>query len=221
VALGEICRLLAERAPEDASATARLRTAKERLKVLHQADPGQRAVWEPLAAAYRRLGESSNLVELLAEVLPHVDDAVARAQLLWERVRTMVHALGAGDPEVEPLLRTIVDEDPGLLLEAGRMLAGILERSGAQGELAALLERQMEVAKDRSDSVAVASLALQLGSLLRETDVAQARNVFYIGLDWDDKNRDLLDALIALLGADSDAGERADLMERRIALEAV
>ena len=47
----------------------------------------------------------------------------------------------------------------------------------------------------------------------------QARNVYYTGLDWEPKNRELLDALVSLLADGDDAAERADVLERRLALE--
>jgi hypothetical protein len=126
--------------------------------------------------------------------------------------------LRIGDAEATPLLREIVEEDPGHR-EAGHMLALVLERSGQKSDLVELLRRQIEAAKDRSDAEAVASLALRLGLLVRETDREGARGLFYIGLDWVANNRELLDALIQLLDTEADAGERADVLERRLALE--
>ena len=65
------------------------------------------------------------------------------------------------------------------------MLAAILERTGKSDELAALLSRQIDSAKDRGDAASIASLALRLGRLLEQRDRAEARNVYYTGLDWE------------------------------------
>ena len=43
--------------------------------------------------------------------------------------------------------------------------------------------------------------------------------MYYTALDWDPKNRDLLDALLHLLVSEDDAAERADVLERRLAVE--
>jgi predicted Zn-dependent protease len=185
---------------------------------LVRADPADRDAWEPLVGVYRRMGDSAKLVELLGTVVEYVDNPAERARLRLERVRTMVQALAIGDAEAVSLLREIVDDDASQA-EAALMLAAILERTGQLQELAGLLERQLESAKDRQDSGSVASFALRLGRLLEKTDRMQARNVYYAGLDWEPENRELLDALILLLDSEDDTPERADLMERRIAVE--
>jgi tetratricopeptide (TPR) repeat protein len=195
-----------------------LALAAETYEALHGVDPADREAWEPLAAVYRRLGDAGKLAALLGHVVDFVEDAGERARLRLERVGAMMAGLRLDDAEAAPLLREIVDDDPSQV-DAALMLASILERTGAQGELAELLARQIEAAKDRADAASVASLALRLGALLAQTDRMQARNVYYTGLDWDTRDRKLLDALLELLDVDADAGERADLAERRLAVE--
>ena len=192
--------------------------AAETYEGLLARDPADREAWEPLIAVYRRQGDASKLATLLSRVVDYVDDVGERARLRLERVRTMVDSLGLGDAEATPLLREIVDEDPSEI-DAALMLAGILERTGARDELAELLARQLDSAKDREDATAIASLALRLGGLLEETDRIEARNVYYAGLDWEPTSRPLLDALSRLLGDEGDASERADLLERRLTIE--
>jgi tetratricopeptide (TPR) repeat protein len=207
----EVARLAAEKLED-------LGLAAETYEGLHRADPADREAWEPLAVVYRRLGETRKLADLLGTVVDYVDDVRERARLRLERVRTMIQGLSLGDTEAAALLREIVDEDASQV-EAALMLAAILERTGASDELAELLARQIEAAKDRSDASSIASLALRLGGLLEQTDRMQARNVYYTGLDWEPKSRELLDALAKLLGGEGDSGERADLLERRLSLE--
>ncbi|HEY8040235.1 MAG TPA: tetratricopeptide repeat protein, partial [Polyangiaceae bacterium] len=207
----EVARLAADRLED-------LPLAAETYEVLHRGDPADRDAWEPLAAVYRRLGDAEKLAELLGSVADYVDDLTERARLRLERVRTMMQGLALGDADAAPLLREIVDEDASQV-EAALMLAAILERTGARDELAELLARQIESAKDRSDAASIASLARRLGGLVEQTDPMQARNVYYTGLDWEPKSRDLLEALVRLLDGKGDAGERADLLERRLAVE--
>ena len=166
----------------------------------------------------RRQASSSKLAALLSRVVDYVDDVGERARLRLERVRTMVDGLALGDAEAAPLLREIVDEDPSQV-DAALMLAGILERTGARDELAELLARQLDSAKDREDASSIASLALRLGGLLEGTDRIEARNVYYAGLDWEPTSRPLLDSLARLLGDEGDVSERSDLLERRLTVE--
>jgi tetratricopeptide (TPR) repeat protein len=195
-----------------------LALAAETYEGLHEADPADREAWEPLAAVYRRMGETRKLADLLGTVVEYVDDTRERGRLRLERVRTMMQGLGLADADAAPLLREIVDEDT-TQVESALMLAAILERTGAHDELAELLAAQIEAAKDRADAAAIGSLALRLGHLLEQTDRMQARNVYYTGLDWEPTSRGVLDALVRLLDGEGDASERADLLERRLAVE--
>ena len=195
-----------------------LELAAETYASLHEREPADREAWEPLMAVYRRLGRPRELADLLGRVVDYVDDPAERSKLRTERVRTLVDGLSLSDAEASPVLREIVDDDPSQV-EAALMLAAILERAGEHDELAQILSRQIDAAKDRGDAQAIASLALRLGRLLEEQDRVNARNVYYTGLDWDAKNRELLDALVSLLSDGDDAAERADVLERRLALE--
>jgi tetratricopeptide (TPR) repeat protein len=207
----EVARIAAEQLGD-------LALAAETYEALHRRDAADREAWEPLVAVYGRLGDDRRLAELLGSVVEVVDDVAERGRLRLERVRVMMRGLGLGDGDAAPLLREIVDEDPSQV-EAALMLAAIVERSGSREDLADLLARQIESAKDRGDSATIASLALRLGGLLEATEAVQARNTYYTGLDWDAKSKALLDALIRMLQAPEDAGERAELMERRLGVE--
>ncbi len=191
--------------------------AAEAYEGLRAADPADRDAWEPLAEVYRRQGDSRKLADLLASVVDFVDDTALRARLRLERVRALEH-LGLSDAEALPLLREIVDDD-ARQVEAALMLVAILERSGTTDELSGLLARQIDAAKDREDSASIVSLSLRLGALIEPNDPMQARNAYYAALEWKPQSRELLDALIRLLGSADDAGECADVGERRLALE--
>ena len=206
----EVARLAADKLDD-------LTLAAETYESLRSRDPADREAWEPLAEVYRRSGAAQRLADLLASVVDYIDDVTERSRLRLERTRTLTERLGLGDAAAGPLLQEIVDEDPSQV-EAALMLAAILERAGACDELAALLARQLDAAKDRGDAASVASLALRLGGLL-EADRMQARNVYYVGLDWEPSSRTLLDALARMLDDEGDASERADILERRLSVE--
>jgi tetratricopeptide (TPR) repeat protein len=195
-----------------------LALAAEVYEAVRVIDPVDREAWEPLVSVYRRMGESQKLADLLGTVVDFVEEAPERARLRFERVRTMTEHLGMDDGGATRELREIVDEDPGFV-DAALALASILERTGKTEELAELLSRQFDAARDRGDAASVASLALKLGAMVRETDRTRARDVYYTGIDWEPKNRAILDALLVLLDSDDDAGERAEVLEKRLAAE--
>jgi tetratricopeptide (TPR) repeat protein len=184
---------------------------------LHRCEPTDREAWEGLAGVYRRQDESAKLADLLGSVAEFVDDVGERGRLRLERVRIR-QRLGVSDADNATLLREILDEDPSQV-EAAHMLSEILDRAGTHDELASLLARQIEVAKDRGDHPSIVSLSLRLGALCERTDRMEARNVYYTALDWDPKNRALLDSLLRLLENVDLPGERTEILERRLQLE--
>jgi tetratricopeptide (TPR) repeat protein len=206
----EVARIAAEKQGDWA-------VAAETYEALHDADPADRDAWEPLLIVYRHQGAHRKLAKLLASVVDYVDDSALRARLRLERVRAM-QQLGLPDAEAGPLLREIVDDDASQV-DAALMLAAILERSGARSELTDLLATQIDAAKDRSDASSVVSLSLRLGALLGPEERMQARNIYYTALEWEPKSVELLDSLAALLDVDTDAAERADVLERRLSIE--
>jgi lipopolysaccharide biosynthesis regulator YciM len=186
-------------------------------EALVERDTADREAWEPLLELYRRAGEHRKLADLIGRVLEVVDDPKELSRLRFERVRVMMDELGAGE-EVIDALREIAFDDPSQR-DATMLLSSIYARTGREDELAELLQRQIEAAKDRADAPQVASLALRLGALLGARDRGAARDAYYTGLDWDPQSADLLRALLASLGDDADASERADVMGRLLPLE--
>jgi len=193
-----------------------LHLAAETYEVLLAREAADREAWEPLLDVYRRMPDPEKLARLLGVVVDYVDDPAERARLRLERVRVMMHDLGMGDAAADPL-RDLVDEDPAQV-DAALMLAGILERRGDERGLIDLLSRQLDSAKDRSDTRSIASFALRLGGLMAREDQVGARNVFIGALEWEPQNRELLRALLDALGSDADASDRADAMEKLLGL---
>ena len=148
-----------------------LALAAEVYEQLHEHDPVDRDAWEPLLEVYRLTGAHAVRAALIAQVVAFVDDAAERSRLRLERAKVTMNELGAGD-EAAPMLREIVDEDPSQV-EAAILLAGILERSGRDEDLAHLLARQIDSAKDRNDASSVAELSLAPG---RARGEARARS---------------------------------------------
>jgi tetratricopeptide (TPR) repeat protein len=195
-----------------------LRLAASIYEQLHEKEPQDRDAWELLLDVYRRLNDFSKLVALVGEVVEYVDDLGERSKLKLERVKVQMEKLHLTDEDAAQQLREIVDED-ATQVDAAILLGNILERSGREEDLAELLARQLDAAKDRQDSDAVGSLSRRLGQLLEKRDRSQARDVYYAALDWDPKSRELLTALERLHAEDGDVEARSDVMEKRLAIE--
>jgi tetratricopeptide (TPR) repeat protein len=195
-----------------------LRLAATVYEELHERDALDRDAWELLLDVYRRTNAFDKLTDLIRDVVATLDEPQERGRLRLERVRVGMDKLRLSDEDAAVELREIVDEDPAQV-EGAILLATILERSGRNEDLAELLGKQLDAAKDRQDAAAVGSLSRRLGQLLEAHDGAQARAVYYAALEWDPGARELLLALEALHGKDAEVEQKADVMERRLALE--
>ncbi|MBX3258595.1 MAG: tetratricopeptide repeat protein [Labilithrix sp.] len=195
-----------------------LRLASSIYEELHEKEPQDRDAWELLLDVYRRLDDFSKLVALVARIVEFVDDVGERSKLRLERVKVQMQKLKLSDDDAAEELRDIVDEDPAQV-DAALLLVNIYEKSGREDDLADLLARQLDGAKDRQDAEAVGSLSRRLGQLLEKRDRSQARDVYYAALDWDPQARAILLALERLHDEDADIEARSDVMERRLAIE--
>lgn len=195
-----------------------LRLAGSVYEELHGLDPVDRDAWELLLDVYRRTDDFEKLGALLQEVVGYVDDSGERSKLRLERVRVGMEKLKLSDDDAAVALREIVDEDPAQV-DGAILLVAILERSGREEDLVELLGKQLDAAKDRQDADAVSSLSWRLGKLLEGRDSVQARLVYSAALDWDPRAKDVLIALEALHEQGGESEQRADVMERRLAIE--
>ncbi|MCA9584173.1 MAG: tetratricopeptide repeat protein [Myxococcales bacterium] len=211
-------RLLFEVAGHAATQLGDLHLAASIYEDLHERDPADRDAWQPLLDVYRRMDDYEKLSALIAQVVELVDDVSERSKLRLERVRIGMQKLALGDDDATNELRDIVDDDPGQA-DAAILLGSIFERNGREQDLAELLARQLDIAKDRQDAASVASLSERLGLLLERQDPAEARSVYYAALDWEPSNKKILLSLERLHEADGETLDRADVIERRLVHE--
>jgi|GEM_PF-405214 len=195
-----------------------LRLAATIYEELHERDAVDRDAWELLLDVYRRTSDFDKLVALIQEIVGYVDDIAERSKLRLERVRVSMEKLRLSDEDAATELREIVDEDPAQV-DGAILLGTILERSGRDEDLVELLGKQLDAAKDRQDADAVGSLSRRLGGLLEGRDRAQARSIYYAALDWDPRAKEILVALESLHEQDGETDQKADVMERRLAME--
>lgn len=211
-------RLLFEVAGLASGPLADLRLAATIYEELHEREPTDRDAWEMLLDVYRRTNEYDKLTALIQGIVQYVDEPTERSKLRLERVKVGMEKLRLSDDDAAVELREIVDDDPAAV-DAAILLGSLLERGGREDDLAALLAKQLDAAKDRQDGDAVSSLSRRLGELLEKRDRQQAKDVYYAALDWDPKAKDILVALERIHDEDLDIEARSDVMEKRLALE--
>ncbi len=179
-------------------------------------DPANRALWEPLAGVYAKLEDRDGLEEVVSTTLDALLDPADRNELRMFYGNYLLDVADARDEAIY-VFKTVLDEDPDHAASATK-LAGLFEEAGDNEQLVELLERQLDRARDREDVEAIVQLSLQMGKLIEPSDAEAAKDFYRGGLDWDAKSRALLDALLSLYGEDAEPAERAELMERLLAV---
>jgi len=179
-------------------------------------EPADREVWEPLADVYRRLGDGQRLAALIEDTVPLIDSPDERGRLRLERARLV---LSQDEVRAIELLEEVLEEDPAQA-EAAKLLAGVLERQGRLDDLAGLLRRQLDTAKDREDARAVGDLSMKLGALLeRRGDPHGALDVYHQTLDWDAHSKEALRAVLRLSVELDNSVDLGDALEKLLDVE--
>ncbi|MCU0690287.1 MAG: tetratricopeptide repeat protein, partial [Polyangiaceae bacterium] len=183
-------------------------------ETLLQRDPGDPAIWKPLLHVLRQLGDADRLERLLNATALAVSDPQERKDLRLEHARLLRDRPDRRDNAIL-LLRTVLADDPDHV-EAATQLVDHLERAERVDELAELLRRQLDAARNRHDTSAGAQFALRVSALMtkRKDD---ARAVLRSTLEWVPNDPLLLRALLALLDPEDHAAEHADLLDRLLA----
>lgn len=184
---------------------------------LLQADPGDRAAWEPLLDTYRRIGDTGALIRLIENTAPLLAAPQDRARMRLEQAKLMLDR-GEREEALE-VLQQVVLEDPGQV-QAASVLSELLEKTGRRDDLIALLIGQLDAAKDRQDVAAVTALSLRLGDLLEQQDrVMEALDTYQGVLDWNRRDREALSAVLRLSEQQQDFWRAADSLEGLLELE--
>ncbi len=185
---------------------------------LAEKNPSDRSLWAPLAEVYASLKdrESYEIAVRLA-----LDGLVDRGDRNDLRIALADQLLGTYRSEADgvAVLREVLDEDPDSLPASERLL-DIFQKNGENEQLADLLERQLDRARDRSDVEAITALSLRRGSLLEATRRDDAMDVYRSALDWAPEDARVLGSLYRLYGVDDDQLDRAALGERLLAVSA-
>jgi tetratricopeptide (TPR) repeat protein len=161
---------------------------------------GKLKQWDAAAAALRRLGEISSVVEEGAKA------ALEAGDIYLQRLNDAETA--------EQCYRHALSRKP--TLEAGRRLADLLRAQERPGDLTAVLEAQLSEIEGQD----LAQLHVELGRLYGGAagDAAAAVRHYNAALELDASNQEVMIALEPLLEQESNLSELARLLERRLQL---
>ncbi len=180
-------------------------------------DPSDRNCWEPLLAIYRDLGDRERFEQLVVDTLEVLLEAEQRSELRMQHAAFLIEVVRAERDAVE-VLQALLADDPDHL-EGGRVLIGIYERQGMDEELADLLFRQFDRARDQRDAEAVVELGLRIGGLLEGNRPQDAVDTYRSALEFAPESRLLLQALMRALGDEADTRDRGEVQQRILATE--
>lgn len=177
-------------------------------------DRHDRDVWGPLLELAREKGDKDALEQKLREAIECAFDAAWRIQLRRERAALLLETRWEdAAAELSEVLNED-DEDSAAALQ----LTSLYEKHGRHEELAELLDRRLSSARMRGDGAAVLALSLQLGELVASSNPDRAIDVYRGALDGAPDNMTLLTRLLALFPAEERPEDRADVLERLLAL---
>jgi tetratricopeptide (TPR) repeat protein len=159
---------------------------------------------------YRRIGDRARLAALLEETAPLLEGAAERARLRLERARM---AIDEDQEKAVALLKEVIEDDPSAS-EAAAVLSDLLEKLGRREELADLVRRELDAAKDREDRPRIVQLTLRLGALLEQQwDEQGALDAYHAALDWEPKSLDVLRQIVRLSTTRDDSLALGDALE--------
>jgi thioredoxin-like negative regulator of GroEL len=213
----EARRLSLEAAALAAGPLGDLRLAAEMYERLRADDLGDRAVWAPLLEVYRAMGDGRAMESLLEGTINSVYDRETRNALRMLWVPLILQDPSRVESAVTTL-REVLDEDPEDNA-ATAALADLFAREGRNEDLADLLMRQFDAARERNDAEGTAAMGTRLSALLAPTRREGALDVLRLALDVAPADRGLLRAAAGLFTDADDQRERADVMERLLAVE--
>lgn len=184
---------------------------------LREEEPTDEAAWRPLLEVYTAAQDEDALFTLVNELVDDLLDPALRNVARMAQARFLI-----GDDErafdAVDVLKSVLDEEPDHA-EGTQLLSTLYEKSGYSDDLAELLERQLDVARDNEDLAQISELSLKLGTLLEKVRREDAMDVYRRALDWVTDNRGIIENYLGLMDEDTDPYERMEVREKLLALE--
>lgn len=169
-----------------------------------------------LVELYGSANRNKDLAELLTRRIDSARSPTDRSKLRIELAVVQRDKLSKPEDAIETL-RAIVDEDPGstdAILELGKLY----ESLGRHEDLAELLTRQIDRAKDSGDREQELSLRVRLGELYASQlqDPGRAISTYEGVLEREAKHLGALTALVAIHGQRGEREKQAEFLSRLV-----
>lgn len=184
---------------------------------LRERSPADRAVWQPLLAIYRELGDADRLGSVISSTLPNLVTPAERNALRLEHVRFLIESLKRHHDALDVLRDALTDDADNL--EAAELYESTLRQLGDDDGIAEFLWSRFEDAQRRGHRDSTVDVALRLGDLLEKTGSPDAVRVYRAALIVAPDDREILRRVVAQLGEHDAPREGAVLMERLLAVE--
>jgi tetratricopeptide (TPR) repeat protein len=200
-----------------------LEHAAQAYEWLLERDRGDATIWRPLLSVYRQLGDPERFKSLVDRTLEALLDVHLRTEVRMAYAEFLLDAdflieKSEGDPAAISALHDVLSEDPDHA-QAIAKLTELYQRRGNDRDLAELMLRQFDRARERQDMPAISELALKIGGLMERFDRTRAQELYRAALEWVPQDQPIARALLASLGPNSDPTERADILHRLLAAE--
>ncbi len=190
--------------------------AAEMYELLRERAPADRAVWEPLVALYRDMGDGDRLASVISSTLPNLTDPGERNALRRAHAEYLIESLKRPHDAAD-VLRDALRDDPDDL-GAAVLLEKTLRALGDDDGLTEFLWARFDDAVARNSRESTLDVASRLGPLVESTG-GNAAKVYRTALGVAPDDRELLRRVVVSLTADDDPRESAALMERLLAVE--
>ncbi len=192
--------------------------AIELFEQLFEDDPNDEDAADALRVLYDQEGRYQDLGRLLERLIDVATSPSIRSALRLELARLTEDRFASRDSAID-LLRAVLDDDPSQE-QAVERLSDLYERTQRDEDLADLLTRQIEDARDRGDLAAELRFQVRLGDIYesRLEDRGRAIDTYRAVLERDADHVGALSALSRLLKADGHLEECAEVMERLLGL---
>jgi tetratricopeptide (TPR) repeat protein len=184
---------------------------------LRERSPADRAVWQPLLAIYRELGDGDRLGSVISSTLPNLVTPAERNALRLEHVRFLIENLKRHHDALDVLRDALADDADNL--EAAELYEASLRQLGDDDGIAEFLWSRFEDAQRRGHRDSTVDVALRLGDLLERTGSPDAIRVYRAALIVAPDDREILRRVVAQLDDHDAPREAAVLMERLLAVE--
>ena len=208
---------LAMRIATRALAHRRVELAAGVYEFLRERKPDDRAVWQPLLAIYRELGDGDRLGSVISSTLPNLITPAERNALRMEHARFLIENLKRHHDALD-VLRDALNDDADNL-EAAEMYESTLRTLGDDEGIAEFLWSRFDDAQKRGHRDSTIDVALRLGDLLESSGSTDAIRVYRSALIVAPDDREILRRVVSKLGETENPREGAVLMERLLAVE--